>query len=149
MGKRRKCQTADELNEAMDDDLENSPLINAVRDAFPALTIEAKEVHRPGCEPGGPISALMLGEAEDKGAGLPKTDIKLTISGSFEGPSYWDEDAPDEADGGLYMFLMSVLLGHQAALDHYAAGFKKWHEADEEGRKAMLEKSFDESLENP
>ncbi len=144
---------ADELNESMDDALENSPLINTVGDAFPALTIEAERVYRPGCEPGGIMSALMLGAAEDKGAELPKTDIKLTISGSFEGPSYWDEDSPDEADGGLYMFLLSVLLGHQAALDHHAAGFKKWHEADEEGRKALRQKwqseSIEELLENP
>ena len=63
---------ADELNESMDDALENSPLINAVGDAFPALTIEAERVDRPGCEPGGIMSALVLVQRKTKEPSCPR-----------------------------------------------------------------------------
>ena len=123
------------------DKVDENPLFNALRDAYPQLDIRAKSVYRAGWEPHGLFSGLL--------GFTYKGDVQLTITGSLEGPDYWETDVPgDDVKGGIFLLVLAALLGEQRALER-CVRLSAACEADDEGRRALGQKDPLEQLLGP
>jgi hypothetical protein len=97
----------------------NSPLLRAVKEAFPALRIRAKKIWGPGHEPGSWLARLNYGPDGDDPDTIPKTEFRLVIEGPLDAWRSVDEvddvhvlPNQEPSDG-----LVSV-----AALGHFLVG---------------------------